>query len=240
MIRGSQVVITICQELFDTVVAIGAGDRTVLIENVMGGDMGATALVPVRQRWDISAATPLVVYTGTFEAYQGLDLLYAAVRLLRKTHPEARTLIVGGEPHQVREARAEAERDRLPLIFAGRRPAEEIPAFIAACDILVSPRTAGTNTPLKIYSYLRSGRPILATDLRTHTQVLETGTAMLVPPEPAALAMGIELARRKYSRAVYMKQTQRAYRKLLGVSALDGTTVGEGGHAAVVGSPPGS
>ena len=59
------------------------------------------------------------------------------------------------------------------MIFAGQRPADEIPAFLDAADALVSPRSSGTNTPLKIYQYLRSGRPIVATRLLTHTQVLD-------------------------------------------------------------------
>ena len=43
-------------------------------------------------------------------------------------------------------------------IFAGERPAAEIPAYLLAADVLVSPRSRGTNTPLKIYQYLRSGK----------------------------------------------------------------------------------
>ncbi len=58
------------------------------------------------------------------------------------------------------------------VIFTGQRPAEEIPRYLDAATVLVSPRASGTNTPLKIYQYLRSGRPIVATRLRTHTQVL--------------------------------------------------------------------
>ena len=129
------------------------------------------------------------------------------------------------------------------MVFTGQRPATEIPSFVAAADILASPRIAGTNTPLKIYSYLRSGRPIVATDLRTHTQVLESGTALLVPPEagPFADALGqliddpaartalaaaaADLAERKYSRAAYVARTQDAYRRLLGQDALDGPSV---------------
>ena len=100
--------------------------------------------------------------------------------------------------------------------------------------MLVSPRTSGTNTPLKIYSYLRSGRPIVATDLRTHTQVLDAGTALLVPPEAAALAAGLArllddpaererlaaaaqaLAAERYSRESYLARTAAAYERLLG------------------------
>ena len=73
-------------------------------------------------------------------------------------------LVVGGEPAQVEAAKAFAEAAGAGImVFAGQQPAREIPAFVQACDILVSPRIRGTNTPLKIYSYLRSGKPIVAT-----------------------------------------------------------------------------
>ncbi len=254
MIDGSRVVITICQALQDTAVATGAGDRAMLIENVMGGDLDGAArgdcVVPIREQWGISVSAPLVLYTGTFEAYQGLELLYGAAARLKTTHPEARMLIVGGELHQVTAARAAAEREGLPVVFTGRRPADEIPSFVAACDILASPRIAGTNTPLKIYSYLRSGRPIVATDLRTHTQVLEPGTAVLVPPAPAAFAAAVgrliddpaaradvaaaarALSARKYGRASYVERTREAYRRLLGAGAVPDHMAGVTGSAS--------
>jgi hypothetical protein len=64
-------------------------------------------------------------------------------------------------------------------VFAGERPAAEIPSYLLAADLLVSPRSRGTNTPLKIYQYLRSGKAIVATRLLTHTQVLSDQTAIL-------------------------------------------------------------
>jgi glycosyltransferase involved in cell wall biosynthesis len=111
--------------------------------------------------------------------------------------------------------------------------------------VLVSPRLRGTNTPLKIYSYLRSGRPIVATELLTHTQVLSRDVARLVPVDAAALAEAIgelfdrpgertrlaraaaELAATKYSREVYLRRTAEAYARLM--SPASGTT---GAHNA--------
>jgi len=55
-------------------------------------------------------------------------------------------------------------------------------------NILISPRIEGINTPMKIYSYLDSGVPVLATDLPTHTQVMNHKIAMLAPPEKKAFA----------------------------------------------------
>ena len=253
IIDGSRVVITICRELHDTAVAAGAGDRSILIENVMGGDVDISGtVIPVREQWGIPVSASVVLYTGTFEAYQGLNILYGAAARLRRTHPNVRFLIVGGEVAQVAEARANAERESLPVVFVGRRPPYEIPSFVAAADILVSPRVAGTNTPLKIYSYLRSGRPIVATDLRTHTQVLEPSVAVLVPPEVGALAEAIghlsqepeerkrlaaeamALSVRKYGRASYVERTREAYVRLLGPRALISRNLAEPGKATVL------
>ncbi len=108
-----------------------------------------------------------------------------------------RFLIVGGRPEQVEAARAVATRTGANAIFTGYQPAREIPAFVAACDILASPRIAGTNTPLKIYSYLRAGKPIVATDLLTHTQVLDREIAVLVAPEPRPFADALATAARR-------------------------------------------
>ena len=47
---------------------------------------------------------PLVLYTGTFEAYQGLDLLFAAMALVSRQRPDARLLLAGGKSDQVDRA----------------------------------------------------------------------------------------------------------------------------------------
>ncbi len=253
MVHGSQSIITICRELQDTVTAMGAGDRSLLIENVMGGDVDeapSTEPAAVRTTWGIPADAPLALYTGTFEAYQGVDLLIDVAALLAVTRPHVRVLVVGGEPQQVDRARGLArERGAADvMVFTGQQPAREIPSFVQACDVLVSPRIRGTNTPLKIYSYLRSGKPILATDLLTHTQVLTPDIARLVPPdaEPFAEALAMLLddpaaraalanraravAEEKYSRASYVRRTAEAYARL-----TTGTHGAVGTSAPVVG-----
>jgi glycosyltransferase involved in cell wall biosynthesis len=236
MVGKSDVVITICQELQDTVVAMGHGDRALLIENVMGGDVEEPpTLTPatIRERWGLAVEAPIVLYTGTFEAYQGLELLVDAAVRLSATHRDARVLVVGGEPAQVAAMQALViARGASNVIFTGQQPAREIPAFVASAAVLASPRIRGTNTPLKIYSYLRSGTPIVATDLLTHTQVLTPHVARLATPEPAPFAAAIagllddpqagrrlaEAARRlsdeRYSREVYLRRTAEACRRL--------------------------
>jgi glycosyltransferase involved in cell wall biosynthesis len=135
---------------------------------------------------------PVLVYTGTLENYQGLDILLESVSTVAKSFPTARYVIVGGKPEQVEELRKQARElgvaDR--VIFEGQRPLEDMPRYMAMADILLSPRSKGTHTPLKLYTYLRAGKPLLATSIRSHTQILTPDVALLVDPTSEGLANG--------------------------------------------------
>ncbi len=195
MIRRSKVIIVICPDLELTVREIDRQVPVVLIENAPGSgrtpEPGSGARV--RQSLGLDAAAPVVVYTGTFEHYQGLDLLFDAFGLVIAGRPDARLVVVGGEPAQVEAARTRIEARGLAasVIFTGQQPADDVPAYLDAATLLASPRSVGTNTPLKIYQYLRSGRPIVATRLRTHTQVLSDDVAFLAEANPRAFSDAI-------------------------------------------------
>lgn len=233
MIRWSRVVIVICPALLDTVRGIDPGARIVLIENAPGSGEDVPSVeqaAAVRSAHGIEPSTPLILYTGTFEAYQGLDLLFEAMAVVSRQRPDARLLLAGGKPAQVQRAREQASHAGVASVtlFAGERPASEIPAYLLAADVLVSPRSRGTNTPLKIYQYLRSGRAIVATRLLTHTQVLSDDTAILTEPTADGFAGGVlralsdsthataigrrarELAETKYSYGAYLERTRQA------------------------------
>jgi glycosyltransferase involved in cell wall biosynthesis len=230
-ISRSRVTIVICPHLEETARRVVPGARTVLIENAPGaGDAPvAGSGQEIRATLGIDSAAPVVLYTGTFEAYQGLDLLYAAASAVRRERPDVRFVLAGGKPEQVEHGKARAAAlGAEGIIFAGEQPADVIPSYLDAADVLVSPRSSGTNTPLKIYQYLRSGRPIVATRLLTHTQVLSDDVAILTDPDAASFARGIlkavneparaacigkaarQLAETRYTYEAYLQRTREA------------------------------
>jgi glycosyltransferase involved in cell wall biosynthesis len=242
MIRRSRVVIVICPSLEETVREIDPKARTVLIENAPGSaedEATPDQAAAVRRGLGLPDATPIVLYTGTFEAYQGLDLLFDAMAHVKKARPDARLVLVGGRPDQVARAVAQARTAAIDdvVLVVGERPASEIPRYLLAADVLVSPRARGTNTPLKLYQYLRSGKPIVATRLLTHTQVLNDDTAILTGATPAEFGAGIvqcledtaraaavgqralALAQTKYSYAAYLEKTRQACAALVRTEA---------------------
>jgi glycosyltransferase involved in cell wall biosynthesis len=169
------------------------------------------------------------MYVGNLERYQGIDLLLEGFRHTLLRVPQASLVIVGGREEDIRRYRAVA--DRLGILarvhFLGPRPVSLLPDLLRQADVLVSPRLKGLNTPMKIYSYLDSGTAVLATRLRTHTQVLDDRTAYLVDPEPGPLGAGLAellsdepLRRRLAARAKAYAQeefTPEAARRKLGM-----------------------
>ena len=135
----------------------------------------------------------VVVYTGNLESYQGIDLLLEAAPLVRERVPEVAIVLVGGEPAQVEAFRNEVSDRGLvgTVIAVGAQPPSAMPEWMALGEALVSPRSQGENTPLKIYTYMRAERPIVATNLETHTQVLDASCAVLCRPTAEDFADGI-------------------------------------------------
>lgn len=147
----------------------------------------------LRRRLDIPPDSPVILYTGNFAPYQGLDLLGASLPEVRSSHPDAVLVVVGAsDTAEARElqARVGPEGARALRVLE-RRPREELDPYYRLADVLVAPRTAGSNLPLKVLDYLAAGGAILATDIPAHRTVLDPSRSLLVPPDPQAVAGGL-------------------------------------------------
>ena len=110
-----------------------------------------------------------------------------------KTHPDAELVIIGGNDRDIEKYKNKS--DRLGIgakaHLVGPRPVSALGDYLTQADLLISPRVHGTNTPMKVYSYLDSGVAVVATALPTHTQVMTENEAALIPPDHALMAAAI-------------------------------------------------
>jgi len=225
VLKNSGAVIVICRDLLDYVQKRGFGGKALLLENFIDfndfGDGAPSAQAVAKRRTEIAPhGEKIVLYAGNFEPYQGIPLLVEAFARVRTG---AVLLIVGGSKPEHDAMRAKARelgiRDR--VVFVEKVPPQQVPLYIGLCDVLVSPRTSGTNTPLKIYSFLKSGKPLVATNLWTHTQVLDDTISVLAAPDPRAFAEGMafaldsEEARARARKAARLAEREYVYVKYL-------------------------
>ncbi len=241
-LRAADAVITICPDLRDYALSRGIDPaRHFLIENSIFDDVCVKAdpdVPPDAAAPVIEPTGPRIVYAGTFEHYQGIDLLIDGFAQVAVTRPDVQLLLVGGSPPQVdvmkRRAQGLALGDQ--CVFTGQVSKAAARQLLATADVLVSPRREGTNTPLKVYEQLASGKPLVATNIYSHTQVLTEDVCFLVDPTPEGFAGGLAralddaggAARRvagarrlyetAYSRPAY-EQKMRDLLALLGVAA---------------------
>ncbi len=207
----ASLVLAVCEDLAAKVRPWIGEQRVVVLPDVPMGDGNQPGVVDSIRRAGDHAVVAL--YVGNLERYQGIDLLLESIALLGAEAP-LRMIVIGGTPAHVRHYEQKARALGIPagqLELLGARPLSQLGAYLAQADILVSPRTLGQNTPMKVYSYMQSGKVILATDIRSHTQALDAGCAMLVAAEPAAMAQGF--ARLLHDPALRLRLGQAAQQR---------------------------
>lgn len=150
----------------------------------------------------------LLMYVGNLQVYQGIDLLLESFALVLKL-AKVDLVIIGGDNSDIQKYQKKARClgiDR-KVHLVGPKPVEHLGVYLSQADILVSPRITGKNTPMKIYSYLDSGQAVLATDLPTHTQLLDSRVALLAEPSPE-----------KFSKAMLRLMEDETLRRKLGMA----------------------
>lgn len=210
-LRHAAAVITVCGSLTEGVRARAPRAAVFQVEDpplVDAGSLHAEAAMALRGSLGIGPG-PVVLYSGNLEPYQGVDVLLQAAPEVR----EAWFVFMGGQPAEIEALKARAAGDVARALFVGQRPPSDLASFLALADVLVSPRLHGENTPFKVYTYLASGKPLVATRLPTHTQLMDDSIAVLVEPTPAGLAGGI--------RAVLADPVQAAQRAARGRALIE-------------------
>ena len=190
-VRRSIGTLVVCRALEDTVRQHAPGHPVARVEDASlldGQPSGIREALP-----DAARRGPVAMYVGNLEQYQGIDLLLDGFRQALKEIPAAQLVLIGGNPETIAHYRDIVRQQGIEanVHFLGPKSVALLGNYLRQADVVVSPRMRGMNTPMKLYSYLDSGVPVLATRLLTHTQVLDDTVAMLVDPVPEAMAAGL-------------------------------------------------
>jgi glycosyltransferase involved in cell wall biosynthesis len=191
-IARSDLVLAVCNDLATRARGYATQTPIDVVEDVSLLGNGGTKGETENLRRGLLHGELLVLYVGNLEHYQGVDLMLDAIAKLES--PPMKFVAVGGNHEAVVAYRRRVAELKLSgqVSFIGSRPLEQLGPLLEQADILVSPRLHGHNTPMKLYSYLAAGKPVLATRIRSHTQVLSDEDALLVEPTPTAVARGLD------------------------------------------------
>ncbi len=201
-IKKSVGILAVCEALKTTASNAGAKKISLLYDVSLLADQNESTKESLRETAHITQDTPVVLYIGNLEGYQGIDLLLESFGILVKKFVTSdvslmpHLIILGGSERHIEKYANLAKKLGIEKFVSllGPRPLSMLGSYLSQATLLASPRTKGNNTPMKIYSYLDSGIPMVATDLPTHTQVVTNGEAFLAAPTPVEYAEALSKA----------------------------------------------
>jgi glycosyltransferase involved in cell wall biosynthesis len=207
-LQRADVVVVVSDPLREELVARGIDEEKILVNpNGVDTDRYSLSVSGAKVRERLGLERMLVIgFIGTFGPWHGAEVLADAFARLIARDPSLRDrvrLLMIGDGPTLAETRRRLEIGGAiaETVFAGRTRQEDGPAYLAACDILVSPHVPNADgsrffgSPTKLFEYMAMGKPIVASDLEQIGEVLEHDrTAWLVPAgDPDALADGLNL-----------------------------------------------
>ncbi|HQU16074.1 MAG: glycosyltransferase, exosortase A system-associated [Chromatiales bacterium 21-64-14] len=198
VLRRADAVTTICEGLRGDILARGVdAERVTVVPNAVDTDRFDGAVADdgaLRARLGLGGAT-VFGFIGSFYAYEGLDLLIAAMPRIVQVVPDARLLLVGGGPEAERlKTRAAAAGIAERVIFTGRVHHSEVERYYQLVDVFVYPRHSmrltELVTPLKPLEAMAHGGLVVASDVGGHRELIRDGETgrLFRAGDPAALA----------------------------------------------------
>lgn len=194
-------VATICEGLRQDILERGVPDENVIvIPNAVDPDEFAHPEPPdpaLKSRLGLDGATVLG-FIGSYYGYEGLDLLLEAMPFILARSPRVKLLLVGGGPEE-QALKAQAERLSLgeAVTFAGRVPHQDVAKYYALVDGFIYPRhpmrLTELVTPLKPLEAMAQRKPVLASDIGGHRELIAHNvTGLLFPAgSPDAIAEAV-------------------------------------------------
>jgi glycosyltransferase involved in cell wall biosynthesis len=191
--RASAVVAT-SRALADAAIAAGArADTTSVIFN--GVDLGTFR---VRQRAEArrELGRPIegrwILFVGRIEARKGVRELMHAFAKLSPARPDTKLVLVGDGTERA-ECETFARERRLPVVFAGARPHDEVAVWLGACNVLALPSHA-EGTPNVVIEALVSGRRVVASRVGGIPAVVDRDVLGALVPAQDVDALEVALA----------------------------------------------
>jgi len=136
----------------------------------------------VRKKFGLPVDKKIILYAGRLDGWKGVETIFKMSKFLPD---EIRVVIIGGESKQISQLKEEYPH----IIFLGQCPYRELAENLAAADALLLPNTgkneisAHFTSPLKLFAYMASKKPIIASELPSLREILNEENAYLVEPD---------------------------------------------------------
>jgi glycosyltransferase involved in cell wall biosynthesis len=177
--KGADAIITSSSPAADALVTSWAIPRDLVAavpDGVNTDEFIATDKAAARKMLNLPENSPVAVFLGLFNRYQGIDLLLESISLLKKRGSRIHFLLMGFPDEKYRRLAAAAGIDGM-ITFTGKVDYDNAPRLLSAADVALSPKISLTEANGKLFNYMACGLPCLVFETPVNREILgDTGT----------------------------------------------------------------
>jgi len=195
-------IIVITQGLKQSLINKGIGEEKILVapDGIELKDFEInTSKEECRKNLGLPQNKKIILYTGHLYKWKGVETLALSSKFL---DPSALIVIVGGIKWYLSGFKKFVEKNNLgKVLVLGHKEYSQIPFYLKAADCLILTGTQNYETsksytsPMKMFEYMASSRPIVASELPSFKEILNENNCIFVEPDnPESMAIGIKKA----------------------------------------------
>ena len=194
VLSNATYVTTVSEEAKEILLARYPGLKVVVNENGVNPRRFSPEVSANRPRERFALKGKFIIgYSGSFMWWHGIPVLLKAMKMVRRKLPEAHLLLMGESELRPEYGALTKELSIDDMVtFAGLVPYEEMPEYLAACDVLVAPylpifaEVPFHGSPIKVFEYMAMAKPVVASNLGQISAILKhRETGLLVKPGDA-------------------------------------------------------
>ena len=194
----------------------------------------------IRGELGVPDSVKVIGFLGLLTEYQGVSVLLESIPHVLKRFKSAHFLIMGFPNMEHYREKAKALGVIEHVTFTGKVPYEDVPRYLGACDVGVSPKLLSTEANGKLLNYMAMSLPVVASDTPVNREILgdlgiyaEVGNSVslaealleVISDDERARTLGMllrEKAVAEYSWHVVGKRIDETYQQLLQGGLLEG------------------
>lgn len=154
-----------------------------------------------KKQFDLPENKIIIMYTGHLYSWKGVDVVIEAAKEIKEDSRYLFVFVGGTDKDLIRYRKIKENENLCNIMFVGHREQKEIPKYLACADVLLLPNipiseeSERYTSPIKVFEYMASGKPIVASDMPSIREVLNEKNAILVKPsDVTSIIRGIHQA----------------------------------------------
>ena len=173
-------IIAISQSLKNELVKLGIKENKILVAHD-GVDLNN--FQKLKQKLDLAENKKVILYSGHLYDWKGAQVLADASEFLSD---DCEVIFIGGTDLDIKNFKNKNKNKKIKIL--GYKNPKLIPEYLESADVLILPNSAKDEkskwtSPMKLFEYMASGRPIIASDLPNIKEVLNENNAIFFKPD---------------------------------------------------------